>query len=111
MRQIYFISLILSLLTPQIANACEPNPYSYSTLTRQDWTELKRVMRSTGISINREPVTKYDITAIIGYPNECSVSANGRIEKCIWIDGRDCKKKIKASFRDNELSKIRKSGF
>lgn len=109
MRQIYFISLVLSLLTPQIANACQPNPYSYSTLTREDWTALKRVMRSTGI--NREPVDKYDITAIIGYPNECSVSADRRIEQCIWIDGRDCKKEIQASFRDNELSIIRKSGF
>lgn len=110
MRQIYF-SLILSLLTPQIANACQPNPYSYSILTRQDWTAIKRVMRSTGTSINREPVTKYRIAAIIGYPDECSISANGRIEKCIWIDGQDCKKKIRASFRDNELSKIKKSGF
>ena len=111
MRQIYFISLLLSLLTPQITYACEPNPYSYSTLTREDWTELKKIMRSKGVSINREPVTMYDITAIIGYPDECFVSADGRIEKCIWIDGRDCKKKIKASFRDNELSKIIKSGF
>lgn len=111
MRQIYFISLILSLLTPQIANACEPHPYSYSTLTREDWTEIKKVTTSTGVSINREPVTKYDITAIIGYPDECSVFANGRIEKCIWIDGRDCQKKIRASFRDNKLSIIRKSGF
>lgn len=111
MRQIYFISLILSLLTPQIANACEPNPYSYETLTTENWTEIKRVMRSTRISIKKKPVYKSQITGIIGYRGECSVSANGRIEKCIWIDGRDCKKKIKASFRDKELSIIRKSGF
>ena len=111
MRQIYLISLILSLSTPQIVNACEPNPYSYSVLTREDWTAIKRVTRNTGTLINREPVNKYDITAIIGYPDECSISANGRIEKCIWIDGRNCRKKIKATFRDKELSIIRKSGF
>ena len=111
MRQIYLISLILSLSTPQIVSACEPNPYAYSTLTRENWTTIKRVMRNTGTSINREPVNMYDITAIIGYPDECSISADRRIEKCLWIDGRNCKRKVKAIFCDNQLSIIRKSGF
>ena len=111
MRQIYLISLTVFFFFSQAANACEPNPYSYSTLTREDWTAIKKVMRSNTRSINREPTTIFDITSILGYPDECYSSADGRTERCIWIDGQNCKKKIKARFRDNELSKITKSGF
>lgn len=111
MRQIYFIALTTSFLFPHVAKACESNSYSYSTLTRENWTEIKRVMRNNTTSINRQPTMKSDITNIIGYPDSCSGSANGRIEKCTWIDSQNCKKKIKASFRDSEVSKITKSGF
>ena len=111
MRQIYFISLTLSLLFPQIANACEPNPYSYYTVTREDWTEIKKITRNISLTINREYVSRYDISRIIGFSGQCYSSADGRTEQCIWIDGQDCKKKIKAKFRDHELSTIRKSGF
>ena len=111
MRQIYFISLILSLVFPQIANACETNSYSYTTLTREDWTEIKNMMSSNTRSINREVTTKSDVTSILGSPSSCSSSADGRTEKCTWIDGQDCRKKVKASFRDRELARITKSGF
>ena len=111
MRHIYFVSLTLSLLFPQISNACEPNPYAYSTITREDWTEIQKITRNVSITINREYVSQYDISSILGFSGRCSTSSNGRIQECVWIDGKDCKKKIKARFRDYELSTIKKSGF
>jgi hypothetical protein len=111
MRQIYFISLTLSLLFPQIANACEPSLYSYSTITREHWTKIKKITINTSMTINREYVSKYDITNIIGFSGDCFSSADGRTEECIWIDGQDCKKKIQARFSNKKLSTINKSGF
>ena len=111
MRQIYFIALTISVLFPQIANACEPNSYSSRILSREDWQEIKRMMNTSGTAINQEPVMRYHITSIIGSPSSCSSSSGGRVEKCLWIDRQDCKKKIKASFRDDDLAKITKSGF
>ena len=94
-----------------MANACEPNPYSYTTITKDDWTDIKTITKNTSMTINRKYVSKYDISNIIGFLGRCSSDSSGRIEECIWIDGQDCKKKIKAIFRENELSTIRKSGF
>ena len=111
MRRIYFVSLTLSLLFPQISNACEPNPYAYSTIKREDWTEIQKITRNVSMTINREYVTKSDISSILGFSSQCSTSSDGRIQECVWIDGQDCKKNIKAKFRDYELSTIRKSGF
>lgn len=111
MRPIYIFPLIASLIFSPIANACQSNPYSYQTITKDDWTEIRKMTKNTSMTINREYVSKYDINRITGFYGECSSYSNGRIEECIWIDGRDCKKRIKAKFRDNELSTIRKLGF
>ncbi len=111
MRQIYFLPLVFCFVFPEIANACEPSPYSDNTLNRKDWVEIKKITKNNSMTINREPVTYYTISSIIGFPGRCSSSSDGRIEECIWIDGQDCQKKIKAMFRDQELSTIRKSGF
>jgi hypothetical protein len=104
MRQIYGIILAASFLSPQIGNACESNPYSYSTISKENWTRIQQLKRT------REPIRKYQITSILGSPDSCKSSANGRIEQCIWIDGQNCKKKVQAQFRDEELSNITKSG-
>ena len=111
MRHIYFILLVVFFLIPQIANACEPNLSSSSILTREKWTEIKKVMKNTSMTLNREPVSKSQIISIVGFLGKCDSSSSGRIESCIWLDQRDCKKKIKAKFRDDELVIIRQSGF
>ena len=104
----YCLAIAASLLFPNIAQACEPNPYSYQTLTRDDWTEIQMITKSSGTSVrgNREPVMKSDITSIIGFTGNCSTSADSMIEKCIWMDGQDCTKKIKARFHNGGLIKI-----
>ena len=109
MRKLSFVVLTISLLSPSVARACESNSYSFNSLSREDWTEIQQVMKSSRTSIDKEATSKWDITRIIGSPHTCS--KKGRVEKFIWIDREDCKKEITASFHDSELLKIRKSGF
>lgn len=111
MRQISGIILAASFLYPQIAYTCESNPYSYSTISKENWTEIQQIKRSSNTSTERKPIMKYQITTILGTPDSCKSSTDGRIEQCLWVDGQDCKKKILAKFRDDELSTITKSGF
>ena len=110
MYRIYSTILIFSLIFPQVANACDSGNSDH-TFDRSDWVKIQRITKNNSMSINREPVRKSAIIGIIGFGGKCSTSANGRIEQCVWIDGKNCKKKIKAKFRDQELSTISKSGF
>lgn len=109
MHRIYFTILIFSLIFPEIANACEGN--SGGSFDRRDWMRIQRATKNNSMTIDREPITKNTIVEIIGFSGRCSTSANGRIQQCVWVDGKNCNKKIKAKFRDRQLSTISKSGF
>ena len=109
MRELYLFALTGACLFPSIASACESNLRAYSSLSREDWTAIQQMMRSTRTSINKEAIQKWEIRSIIGSPSSCS--ERGRVEQCICVDREDCKKDIKASFHDGELLKIKKSVF
>lgn len=109
MHQLRFLALGIFLISAPIANACQPNEYSFSVLTREKWTSIKKIMRNNSMTLDREPVTKSQISSIIGFSGDCDFK--GRVESCVWVDRQDCKKKISAKFRDRELATIRKSGF
>ncbi len=108
MYRIYSAILICSLIFPEIAHACSDSDNNFD---KRDWHKIQKVARNNSMTINREPVRKSTIVDILGFSGRCSSSANGRIEQCVWIGGRNCQKKIKAKFRDRELSTISKSGF
>lgn len=111
MRRIYFIILLLSLIFPEIANGCQADPDSDNTFAKRDWLRIQKATKNNSMTINRQPISKNTIMEIIGFSGKCSTSANGRIEQCIWSDQKNCNRKIKAKFRDRELSTISKSGF
>lgn len=111
MPRIYFIILVFSLIFPKISLACQVDSDSDDTFNKRDWLRIQKITKNNSMAITRKPVNKKTIIKIIGFGGKCSTSAGGRIEQCIWIDRQDCKKKIKAKFRDAELSTISKSGF
>lgn len=117
LRKVVAISslVILSCGYSQVAQACE-NKLSYAALgnlEKSDLDRLKREYRNTSISIKRENnLDLYDVKSILGFSGERTKTAsNGRIEDWLWVDRENCKRKIKASFRDGELMKIKSYGF
>lgn len=106
MYKLFSLALIASFLTPQIANACNPIDDYPPMLTRDMWSEIKRE-----INRKKRKVNEYDVSGYIGFLGDCKPSANGRVQSCVWLDIQNCKRKIKAKFRDDELVTITKSGF
>ena len=107
MKTIALIILTI-LLTQAETKAC--NQYNLSDLTKQKWTQIKIEMKNSSMSLNRKQITYSTVSQIIGDNGNCKVSATGRVKNCLWIS-ENCKKKIKAIFSDNNLTKITKSGF
>lgn len=109
--------VILSIGHSQAASACE-DKFSYSAygrLDKEDLDELKRRYRDRSVQINRQAESKldlWDVKGIFGFSGEqTKTTSNGRIEHWIWLNEENCRRKIKASFRDGELVKINSYGF
>lgn len=109
MYKLHLLALAICLNLAPLANACTPNENSPYTLTREKWDSIRQLMKNTSMTLDRESVTKSQISSKIRFTGNCSFK--GKIENCIWLDKQDCKKKITAKFRDSELVTIRKSGF
>ena len=109
--------VILCVGYSQAAYACEDkfSSLAYGRLDREDLDELKREYRNRSIQINRKEGNKLDlgdVKRILGFSGEqTKITSNGRIEDWIWLNSENCRRKIKASFRDGELIKIKSYGF
>ena len=88
---------------------------AFGTLEKSDIDRLKKKYVNARRPIKnkkRVPVYDYEVQGILGFSGEQTKTAsNGRIEHRIWIDRGNCKRKVKASFRDNQLVKIKSYGF
>lgn len=114
------ISIILSCGYAEIAHAdsaCQ-DKFSYAafgSLEKSDMDRLKKKYVNARRPIkNKEkvPVYDYEVRGILGFSGEQTKTAsNGRIEHRIWIDRHNCKRKIKASFRNNQLVQLKSYGF
>ena len=98
-----------------VAQGCE-NKFSgaaFGSLEKSDLDRLKKEFLSTRRSPKfAVPVYLGDVQEILGFSGEQTKTAsNGRIEHRIWLDRENCQRKIKASFRDRELVKIKSYGF
>lgn len=101
----------------QVANACEDkfSYWAYGNLEKKDLDKLKKEYRNRSIQINRQEQNKlylWDVKGILGFSGEQTKTAsNGRVEHWIWLDSDNCRRKIKAAFRDGELVRIKSYGF
>ena len=106
---------ILSCGYSSVAQACTDKFTSaaFGSLEKSELDHLKKRFLSTRRSPkDAVPVYLYDVQGILGFSGEQTKTAsNGRIEHRIWIDRENCKRKIKASFRDRELVKFKNYGF
>ena len=115
-KKLLFIStlIIFSYGYSPVALACE-NKFSYAagSLEKRDLDRLKKEFLSARRSIkNPVSIKLYDVQGILGFSGEqTKTTNNGRVEHRIWVDSQDCKRKIKASFRDGELVKFQSYGF
>ena len=94
--------------------ACE-NKFSRAagSLEKSQLDRLKKDFVNARRSIkNPDPIRLSDVRAILGFSGEqTKVTNNGRVEYRIWVDRENCKRKIKASFRDGILVKFQSYGF
>ncbi|PSB11151.1 hypothetical protein C7B62_06905 [Pleurocapsa sp. CCALA 161] len=112
------ISVILSCGYVQVAQAdvaCEDkfSDAAFGILEKRHIDRLKQEFLTATRSI-KSPKTVYlhDVQAILNFPGEQTKTAsNRRIEDRIWIDQDDCQRKVKASFSDRTLVKIKIYGF
>ena len=107
--------VILSCGSASIAQACE-NKFggvAMGNLEKSDLDRLKKRYRNTSMQIERDnKLNVFDVKGILGFSGEQTKTANnGSVEDWIWVDRENCKRKIKASFRDGELMKIKSYGF
>lgn len=112
------ISLALGCGSVQVAQAetsCK-DKFSYSALGSLEKTDMDRLKKKF-VSAARspkfaEPVYLNDVQCILGFSGEQTKTAsNGRVEHRIWIDRDNYKRKVKASFMDQKLAKIKSYGF
>lgn len=107
--------VILSCGYSQVASACENKFTSsaFGSLEKEDLDELKQKYRNTSMEITRsDTLSLWDVKSILGFSGEKTKSAsNGRVQYWIWVDRDNCKRKIKASFSDQKLVKIKSYGF
>ncbi|MEL6496482.1 MAG: hypothetical protein AAFQ41_15365, partial [Cyanobacteria bacterium J06623_7] len=109
------ISIILScgyVRAAQAGVACQ-DKYSnaaFGRLEKRDLDHLKQKYVDSRQPIkNREKVTLslYDVQRILGFSGQQIKIANGgRVEHRIWLNRDNCKRKVKAAFRDGKLVKI-----
>ena len=112
------ISIILGcgyIPSVQASTTCQ-DKFSYAafgSLEKTDMDRLKKKYVAARRPIkDRVPLYDYDVRGMLGFSGEQTKTAsNGRIEHRIWIDRDNCKRKVKASFRDGELVKIQSYGF
>lgn len=107
--------IIFSYGYSPVALACENkfNSVAFGSLEKSDLDRLKKKFLSTRRSPKSAvPVYLYDVQGILGFSGEqIKTASNGRIEDRIWIDRQNCKRKVKASFRDEVLVKFQSYGF
>ena len=114
------ISIVLScgyVVEAQARTSCE-DKYSYAafgTLEQSDLNRLKKKYADARRPMNNKekvPVYDYEVQGILGFSGEQTKTAsNGRIEHRIWLDRDNCKRKVKASFRDSKLVRLKSYGF
>ena len=115
-KKLLFIStlIIFSYGYSPVALACENkfNPAA-SSLEKSDLDRLKKKFVSARRSLkNPVPIYLYDVQGILGFSGEQTKTAsNGIVEHRIWVDRDNCKRKVKASFREGELVKFQSYGF
>jgi hypothetical protein len=114
------ISIILSCGSVQVAQAdvaCEDkfSSAAFGSLKKTDIDRLKREFNEAKRSItdtDPQPVYLDGVQTILRFSGEQTKTAsNRRIEDRIWIDQKDCQRKVKASFSDRKLVKIKIYGF
>ncbi|MEM8673143.1 MAG: hypothetical protein AAGF83_04635 [Cyanobacteria bacterium P01_G01_bin.67] len=109
------LSILLCLGYSAIAEACQDkfSFVAFGNLEKSDMDRLKKKFLSTRRSPkNAVPVYLYDVQSILGFSGkQTNIASNGRIEERIWIDRENCKRKVKASFVDRKLVKIKSYGF
>ena len=112
------ISIILSCYQAEVAeanSACK-NKFSYAAFGSLEKTDLDRLKKKF-LSARRSPkyavpVYLYEVQGILGFSGgQTKTASSGRIEDRIWIDQDNCKRKIKASFMERKLVKIKSYGF
>ena len=117
-KKLLFIStvIIFSYGYSPVALACE-NKFSaaaFGSLEKNEIDSLKKKFLSTRRSLKSAavPVYLYDVQGILGFSGEqTKTTSNGRVEHRIWVDYKNCKRKVKASFKDRELVKFQSYGF
>ena len=112
---IILILIIFNYGYSPVALACENkfNSTAFGSLEKSDLDRLKKKFLSTRRSPKTAvPVYLYEVQGILGYSGEqTKVAANGSIERRIWVDRENCKRKVKASFKDEVLVKFQSYGF
>lgn len=100
------------------ANTACQNKYSiaaFGNLDKSNIDSLKKKYVAARRSIKskqRDPLYNYEVQGILGFSGQQTKTvSNGRIEHRIWIDRNNCKRKVKASFRDSELVQLKSYGF
>ena len=116
-KKLLFIStvIIFSYGYSPVALACE-NKFSsaaFGSLEKSELDSLKKKFLSTRRSPKYAvPVYLYDVQGILGFSGEQTKTAsNGRVEHRIWVDYKNCKRKVKASFKDEKLVRFQSYGF
>lgn len=114
------ISIVLSCGYVEVAHAnsaCQDkfSSTAFGNLEKSDLDRLKKeyvAARRPIKSKERNPLYDYEVKMILGFSGEQTKTAsNGRIEQRIWIERDNCKRKIKASFRDSQLVQLKSYGF
>lgn len=114
------ISIVLScgyVVEAQAGTSCE-DKYSYAAFGRLEKSEMDRLKRKYADARrpinNKEKIAVYDreVREILGFSGQQTKTASsGRIEHRIWIDRDNCKRKVKASFKDSKLVRLKSYGF
>ena len=115
-KKLLFIStlIIFSYGYSPVALACETqfSSAAFGSLEKSDLDRLKKKFLSARRSLkNPVPISLSDVRGILGFSGEQIKTASNGIEHRIWVDSQNCKRKIKASFRDGVLVKFQSYGF
>lgn len=108
-------TIILTAGYSTVAEACEKD-FTYAafgSITKEDIDDLKKTFIIKRRNIKEsDPIVLSDLQSSLGFSGQLIKSTNnGKIEHRIWIDQENCKRNVKASFNNNELSHVKISGF